>query len=516
MCQSWLWIYQHGLAAGDMVMAHGGVYHNTWGVPYGVPAPGKPVILMAYPGELPFIDNRLASGGSQSLGIGVDFNSWIVVDGFKVAGGLGSNGCIGGGGPGNTHIIIRHTDTTECNPGGIVAFDGLYDWTVEYNVAHDTQGQEHSIYMGSRNNPSSNIAIRRNIMFNPSEDRPAFQINGRINNLLLEQNIIYGTASGAGIALYNGVSYSRILNNLLFNNNGGLHFSNYDYDDCYTSSPTGICSHPQTGNLIANNVFWVGNMSGNVAATAPALQVDDASTGCSMPLTGGCVPSHQGGLGGNVYLNNVIINNNSGYRPVFFPLSMIGVGASGTCQLDPADTTLATTVFKNNILYGPGSNVVSVCPTGSAGAPVGKSITELNSGLWSASSAGNLNVDPQFMSASPSYFTTPGSFNFTPLGTSPLIGAGLRTSAPISDIWGATRQSPPSIGAVESASTTSNKTASPCDINVDGVVDLIDVQLVVNQVFSTSACALHAGACTVVDVQRVINASLSGACVTGQ
>jgi hypothetical protein len=355
-------------------------------------------------------------------------------------------------------------------------------------------------------------------MYNPVADRPAFQSNGRLDNLVVEQNIIYGTSSGMGIALYNGTSHSRILSNLLFNNNGGIHFSNYDAADCYTVSATGVCAHPQNGNLIANNVFYVGNMSGNITATGPALQVDDASTGCPTPA-GGCTPAHQGGLGDNTYANNIFVSNNSGYRPVYFPLSMIGVGSSGTCQLDPADTTLSSTIFKNNILLGPGSsNVVSVCPSGSVGAPVGKSIAQLNAGLWSVLSGGNLNADPGFTSAAPSYYNSPGSFNFTPVKGSPLIGAGVGLSAAKTDIWGTTRREPPSIGAVEWSNAAEGPSA--CDIDGDGFINSVDVQLVVDQVLGISACVtgdlLHTTQCNVADVQRVINASLGGPCVTGQ
>jgi hypothetical protein len=60
---------------------------------------------------------------------------------------------------------------------------------------------------------------------------------------------------------------------------------------------------------------------------------------------------------------------------------------------------------------------------------------------------------------------------------------------------------------------------SPCDLNGDGVVNQIDVQLAVNQALGISRCTVdldHTGVCTIVDVQRVINAAAGGSClVTG-
>jgi hypothetical protein len=59
----------------------------------------------------------------------------------------------------------------------------------------------------------------------------------------------------------------------------------------------------------------------------------------------------------------------------------------------------------------------------------------------------------------------------------------------------------------------------PCDLNGDGKVDGLDVQSAKNQALGISPCTTadlqHNGTCTVVGVQRVINATLGGACRTG-
>lgn len=60
---------------------------------------------------------------------------------------------------------------------------------------------------------------------------------------------------------------------------------------------------------------------------------------------------------------------------------------------------------------------------------------------------------------------------------------------------------------------------SACDINGDGVVNAADVQLAINQALGLIPCnsadLRHNGQCSVVDVQRVVNASLGGACMVG-
>lgn len=60
--------------------------------------------------------------------------------------------------------------------------------------------------------------------------------------------------------------------------------------------------------------------------------------------------------------------------------------------------------------------------------------------------------------------------------------------------------------------------SSQCDVNKDGTVNSLDVQLITNQALGTAACATDLdqnGKCDVIDVQRVINASLGQTCRVG-
>jgi hypothetical protein len=67
---------------------------------------------------------------------------------------------------------------------------------------------------------------------------------------------------------------------------------------------------------------------------------------------------------------------------------------------------------------------------------------------------------------------------------------------------------------------SSTSSALTCDLNHDGVVNLLDVTLAVNQVLGVSPCASadlqQTGVCSIVDVQRIVAASLGGACLIGK
>jgi hypothetical protein len=57
-----------------------------------------------------------------------------------------------------------------------------------------------------------------------------------------------------------------------------------------------------------------------------------------------------------------------------------------------------------------------------------------------------------------------------------------------------------------------------CDLNADGVVDIHDAQLATDMALALAPCTANivgAGVCNIVVVQRVINAALSGTCLTG-
>jgi hypothetical protein len=59
--------------------------------------------------------------------------------------------------------------------------------------------------------------------------------------------------------------------------------------------------------------------------------------------------------------------------------------------------------------------------------------------------------------------------------------------------------------------------ASPCDLNGDGSVNSSDITLAVNMAIGTASCTAKvegANVCTAITVQRVIDASQGGTCIT--
>jgi hypothetical protein len=59
---------------------------------------------------------------------------------------------------------------------------------------------------------------------------------------------------------------------------------------------------------------------------------------------------------------------------------------------------------------------------------------------------------------------------------------------------------------------------SGCDLNNDGITNVLDLQLEVNEALGLAACTDDVnkdGVCNVLDIQRVVNAALGGACIVG-
>jgi hypothetical protein len=69
-----------------------------------------------------------------------------------------------------------------------------------------------------------------------------------------------------------------------------------------------------------------------------------------------------------------------------------------------------------------------------------------------------------------------------------------------------------------SPSAAWSQAANACDLNQDGVVSVLDIQLAINMVLGLAPCTANiigAGVCNIIVVQRVTNAVLTGTCSTG-
>jgi hypothetical protein len=71
-------------------------------------------------------------------------------------------------------------------------------------------------------------------------------------------------------------------------------------------------------------------------------------------------------------------------------------------------------------------------------------------------------------------------------------------------------------GALWISPTVRAQSFSPCDLNKDGVINGVDVALAINMALGTASCTANlegVNTCTVITVQRVVNASQSQTCI---
>ena len=126
----------------------------------------------------------------------------------------------------------------------------------------------------------------------------------------------------------------------------------------------------------------------------------------------------------------------------------------------------------------------------------------------------------------------PYSYQFTATGTAPIswAGSGLPSWASLGSMGLLTGT--PNIGGTSTfniSATNAGGIAGPlsfslsvnsltCDVNHDGVVNILDVQIQTNMALGTIACTNNlsqSGQCNNTDVQRVITAAQGGACRIG-
>ena len=180
------------LQPGDAVIFREGNYNYLGN--YAIPCSNlngtadKPIIIMTYPGEKVIID-------AISAGIQVWESSYLTFDGFildNTENNLG-NGL-------NMHlannIVFRNIEAKHHSIGFKAAQD-LHNILTEGCVFHDNI-YSHGVYLGARDLPNSNLTLRNCIIYR--NGRHGIQHNGRVTNLVLENNIIHSNDMG-GISL---------------------------------------------------------------------------------------------------------------------------------------------------------------------------------------------------------------------------------------------------------------------------------------------------------------------------
>ncbi len=367
---TWLRVYSL-LRPGDIVVFRQGTYQGNPVIDCTQPRwrdAKAPVIVMAYPGEKVVLSS---SGHCISIG----YSSNLVFDGFVL-----DNPDPEGYGVGlwmndSSKITIRNVESMH-HTWGLFGMQDLHNILIENNVVHDNL-QEHGIYLGSRDLPNSDITVRGTLMYH--NGRHGFQHNGRVTNLVVENNVIHSNVMG-GIALLEGVSNSFIRGNLIFNNDKqGITF--YNYDD--PSPNTAIFAYDQNNNVIENNIIWVGRDSwepnGQSPADFSAIEFTDDTA----------AQAHS--MSGNVIRNNTLVTYNG---PTF--------------KFSSSRFAAANTITDNTICRysGPGQ-VLQV-----AGTTYGLSGFGSYSGLFS----GNVFGLPRFTDVSLDYYARPDRFDFSLCG----------------------------------------------------------------------------------------------------
>ena len=135
-------------------------------------------------------------------------------------------------------------------------------------------------------------------------------------------------------------------------------------------------------------------------------------------------------------------------------------------------------------------------------------VSKYSAGAWTAL-GGSLNADPVLGSSQ--------RVSLAVLGGQPVAAWGEVNSGSLRQVftkqWNGSAWAAPAGGPLQTS-------FSACDLNHDGAVNALDVTLAINQALGTSPCSsadlMQTGQCNVIDVQRVIAASLGGTCRVGQ
>ncbi|HEY1260286.1 MAG TPA: right-handed parallel beta-helix repeat-containing protein [Stellaceae bacterium] len=415
-CRTWQHIRSAGIRPGDVIMLRAGITPQKTTFPISVSGTAaNPIALIGYPGERFTLDR---SGGPD--GISGERISYLILDGLKISStnDLGNEVIINY----PHHVTIRNMELA----GGYTLlrmFEDTRDVLIEQNIFHDSLSTE-GIYLGSRGLPGNNVIFQYNIIFNASNrdsGYASFQYNGRIKNLTIQGNIVYGGEQC--FSWLEGVSNSSFRNNVCFNNNRALlTIHNYPGDqksDC-TCSTNAICPYDQTNNVIENNTLvrpqynrWHDLVSGT-----PFI-VNNASH-CTL-----------GDLGHNTWRNNIIY----------------GYGSDILMSYKNSDRVarkyIATSVFENNLWYlsGESDKVFRIGEATSftdytltSFAPLAKMFT------------GNMLANPLFKRYSESNYAAPTADNFHLQPGSSAVRAG-GSFGLTTDIQRLRQTAPPTIGA---------------------------------------------------------------------
>jgi hypothetical protein len=273
---------------GDTIVFRKGVYRDAVTLKNFSGTKAEPITLMACPGETVIFEN--CGTGGNSAGISLKGGGFINFDGFvfdntvtpKDGNGIYLNGTTQYDWDKVHDITIRNIESKNTK-SGVRAMVNIHHLRVETCVLHDTGS--HNIYIGTSDNdqPNSNIAIHKNILYKGGQTYEGLfgiQHNGIVDGLVVEKNICHSNSTGGGISLLNGAVNSMVRHNLIFNNarNGvvlyayqakwGWHFSNNQIiQNTIRVGDNSTLGNEETKNasgILLNDGSGVFNISGTV------------------------------------------------------------------------------------------------------------------------------------------------------------------------------------------------------------------------------------------------------------
>ena len=258
--------------------------------------------------------------------------------------------------------------------------------------------------------------------------------------------------------------------------------------------PTTTCSIPATGS---GHLIVVG-FEGNRAADAITSISDNAGNSYV----------HAGNAASSDSVSNLMAD-------IWYAANSLPGGTTITINITPSGNTGTATIweFSGVSTTSPLDQTATLSNQSASSTPSGASVTTTGASEVIISVAVVQNNVTGISTGNP--FTNDETLNGN--GFAHLITSSTGTYTPQWTQNAAGTYASSTVSFKAAGSGTSGGNYSRCDLNQDGVVNSTDVSLAVNMAVGTNTCTATVegpDVCTVITVQRVVNASLGQTCIT--
>jgi len=373
----------------------------------------------------------------------------------------------------------------------------------------------------------SDITITQNVMYKPLTWNPAYSgwdgITRTVKNLLetkygarwlIDGNIFQHVWNGG-----QGVGF-----NLNANDQNGdcpwctvqdITMTNNIWQDLYQTgvfipaqSYTGLAPGALARVLVKNNLFWP-QKSGTIFGVADYIIQGGAISPAGMRNgvdSLQIIHNHMLGPGGNFHVgssigngipenySNLVIKDNLTEFDQYRWTNQCLAGADGSACINSTLNIGNTSTIANNAIVN----------TGAVNGDQGVSDAIL------VSRYGSLILSTIVDSYSAAAFVNYAAINID------YHNFALAAAAPFHAL--ASDGTDPGVNFAQLDAAMGGSSGLTCDLNRDGVYNVLDVQLMTNQVLGLGACTNDldgSSTCTIIDVQRVVNAALGASCLLG-